>query len=462
MSLQVNMTGNQTGFQQMLNSARTQAKGFANSITHEVSSSWSLGNIGKQFAGMFAGLASFEGVKRGLEWFINTGDQIKDTAEQIDMSADSWQRWSDAVERAGLSTSGFMRVVEALRQKRTDALTDPKARGQLNRLGFSDADITGDMEMGEFVRRALKNGSMGDVQRNALSDVIGSRGVKYTSALGELPNAKAIFSDDDLKQADELERNMKDLSKAVGMATVATIRTFSNNEGGDKQRRLMKNFWLLGKPTDEQLVGPRRGIDPWAKPTDRKSDKPVNNVPGSNQAKSVTASDFNKDPLDALLEKQREDQALADQQRKQRLIDSKRGLMLIGDRRASIQGEIGTLADQIAARGAKMNGEDFLSDADKKSLEGVTGKAREYQVNQLRQKYQSTTDDLEIRKERLTGELREKPLKFNTDSMSKVGLYSASAVAFNPLLGIAQRQLHELQAIRQKLSGPTGKDPHAP
>ena len=198
----------------MLNTAKMQAKAFSNSITHEVSSSW--GGIGKSMAGWFAGMASFEGLKRGVEWFAETGKEIKETAEQVEMSTDSWQKWTAAVGKAGLSVSGFQRIVETLRQKRTDALSDPKARGELTRLGFSDEDITGDMDM------------------------IGKRGLKYSTATKYVDGAEPMFQKEDLKQAEELSMEFRKLSKASGMATLGLIRFFTGNQ--EYQRKTM-GFW---------------------------------------------------------------------------------------------------------------------------------------------------------------------------------------------------------------------------
>jgi len=134
--------------------------------------------------------------------------------------------------------------------------------------------------------------------------------------------------------------------------------------------------------------------------------------------------------------------------------------MTIGDRRASILGEMPGLQK-------KMKGEGFLTDAQKDELAGVTGKARDYAVNSLRAKYQDETDNLQLRYNREKGDLKEKPLNFKSDSLSNAGLYSASNVAFNPLIGIQQKQLTVLQSIDRHLSPPKGqtpaqKDPYHP
>jgi len=511
MSLRVDLSGNSSGFTQMLNQARTQTKAFANSVTHEVGSSW--GNLGKSFAGFVAGMASFEGVKRGIEWFVETGKEIKETAEQVDMSTDSWQKWTSAVSKAGLSLGGFQRVVESLRQKRTEALTDPKARAQLTRLGFSDKDITGNMDMSEFTKRALQNANGGDLQRKYLGDIIGSRGLKYSTATKYYDKAQPMFNEGDLKQAEELAAEFKKLGKASGQATVGLIRFFTGNQEYQRKTRgfwsaaFQKMFtgrgWLWDKGFSVTEHAQKRaeegarddffdnGYTP-AKalrtPQQAQSDKlqkqfqalskdaqnvileftnggklPKEAAPAKQKTAAEIEEERKADPLYPELQKQREELALKEQSRQERLLDSKRGLMTIGERRDSIKGELGGLNKQISTRNANMKGEGFLNDADKKELEGVTGIAREMAVNAKRAKYQDTTDELEARKNRLQGELKEKPLQFQADSMSKVGLYSASAVAFNPLLGL-QQKANQLLAEVAKNTAPksNNKDPYAP
>jgi hypothetical protein len=54
--------------------------------------------------------------------------------------------------------------------------------------------------------------------------------------------------------------------------------------------------------------------------------------------------------------------------------------------------------------------------------------------------------------DRERGDLREKPLAFSADSMTKVGLYNASSMNFNPVLGLHQKTNQLLERISQKLS----------
>lgn len=449
MSLRVDLTGNGTGFQQVLNSAKAQAKAFSSSVEQQVSSSW--GGIGRSFAAGIAGAFSVQGVKSGLEWFINTGKQIKDQAEQVDMSADSWQRWAKAVGDADLSVDGLIRVLETLRQKRTDALTDPKARGELSRLGFSDAEITGGMDMGEFTSRALANANGGDLQRKYLADIVGNRGLKYSTALGNLPGAKADFSPEDLKDADEAAKAIKHGQSILGRAGTQVVDfarfayhlfTWSQK---DWNLDAMKRGRTLGKYADPELLKLQMQTAAAAAKTG------VSN--------SATVAESVKDPMDSKLAAQRDELALHEQQRNQRILDSQRSLMTIGNRRASILGEMPGLQAQFAAHTAKMKGEDFLTDAQRDELSGVTGKSRTFAVNALRAKFQDDTDDLAIRLNKDRGDLREKPLSFNGDTMSKVGLYSASSVAFNPVLQATQKTNQLLGEIVKNTRPPGGKTP---
>lgn len=475
MSLRVDLNGSGSGFSQMLNQARAQATAFANSVEHEVTESW--GGIGKSFAAGFAGMFTVEGLKSGLEWFVSTGKEIKETAEQVDMSAASWQKWSQAVEDAGMSTGGFMRVLEALRQKRTEALTDPKARGELSRLGFSDADITGNMDMDTFLKRALANASGGDLQRKYLADIIGQRGLKFATVAGRVDEQKPAFDDTALDEAQQIGHDEEQVKRALGSFAASGIDTLFLNR--DRQKAFGLTAWRLlqaglGRGTlwnknaswKDGIYNTMHGLPQNYKPVELRN--PGAAADAKARADAVLGSTAAaKDPMDAKLAAQRDELALHEQERHQRLVDSQRSLMTIGDRRASILGEMPGLQKQIAEREAKMHGDAFLTGAQKDELSGVTGKAREFMVNTFRTKFQDETDNLRLRYNRDKGDLKEKPLNFNADSMSKLGLYSASAVAFNPVLGIAQRQLSALNQIVKNTSKPPGKthnqnDPHAP
>ncbi len=471
MALRVDLNGTGTGFKHMLDTARVQAKAFATSVTEEVGSSW--GGLGKSFASGIAGIFAVEGVKRTLEWFVDTGKEIKETAEQVDMSTESWQKWAEAVDKAGLSTTSFQRIVETLREKRTAALTDPKARGELSRLGFSDADITGEMDMGEFTRRALANANGGDLQRKYLSDVIGQRGLKYATAIPNLGSAEALFSEEDLKQAGDAAQKLRTLGKIGDKIKIEAVETaLSEDPAATFTTRMTERVlgWLGVKPRKHFRGAGAAGS--WEDDQLSPQDKQFLSVFGPGGIAALGQSDATDaqsqlsqevrpaDPMEAVLKQQKFELEQHEQERQQRLMDSQLGLMTIGSRRAAIMADAEKLRKQIAERQAKMNGEDFLTDAERDQLTGVTGRAREVEVNKIRAKYQDQTTDLQIRSNRDIGELRQKPLDFKADTMQGVGLYQASALVFNPVLGIMEKQTQVLEQIARNTAPQNGARNH--
>ena len=114
MSLRVDMTGNGSGYFAMLNEAKLRTKEFASEISKDLEheSNYSFQRLNRSILGMFVGTGAVESIKRLGEWFVDTGKEISDMSEQVGMSTDSWQKWNDAVEQAGLSTTGFMRILE--------------------------------------------------------------------------------------------------------------------------------------------------------------------------------------------------------------------------------------------------------------------------------------------------------------------------------------------------------------
>jgi hypothetical protein len=98
----------------------------------------------------------------------------------------------------------------------------------------------------------------------------------------------------------------------------------------------------------------------------------------------------------------------------------------------------------------------------------VSGKARDIQVNALRDKFEDVTEGLKERMNRETGDLRQKPLSFNADSLAKTGLYSASALQFNPVLGLKEdlkehtKLLSEIARNTNPYSHMPGRSSHSP
>jgi hypothetical protein len=475
------MTGNSTGFGQMLETARMQVRAFNSHIQEE--SSRSFREIGKSFIAGFTGMLAFEGIKGAIESFVETGNQIKDISEQLGMSTQEWQKWSDAVAQAGLQTEGFARVMESLKQKRTAALTDPKARAQLNQLGFSDAEISGSMSTSDFAAKAFRNSNMNPYAKSSFDAIAGVEGVRYTRALDYLPQSQAVFSPEMIEAAQKTQIALHELGETVDKVKLGMIRSWLSGGIGT----VIIDF-LTGKSGKQAAQDQAAAEKAW---TQKMNYQPAvamrDGVPLTpDQSKQVAkdigdglAHDLSKefgggskpantaidttDPLYAVLQQQQRDMAIRDQDRQQRLDDSQRELMTIGDRRRSIEGEVARLKPQIAAHEKALSTpEGFLTDAQRNALTGVTGLARTIQVNELREKYQDETASLREQLNKDRADLRQSPLSFQADSMAKVGLYSASALRFNPVLNLQQTANHYLQKIAMNTSKPNINPPSDP
>ncbi len=487
MPLKVEMTGNYTGYQQMLRKARLETKEFAVQVNEETSRSFR--DIGRSFVAGFTGMFAFEGLKQGLQWFVETGNQIKDISEQLGMSTDQWQKWSDAVQQAGLQTEGFARVVEALKQKRTEALTDPKARAELSQLGFSDADISGNMNTSDFVLKAFENANKGPYAKQAFDTIAGVEGVRYTRALNYLPEAQSVFSPEDLKASEKTQEALNKFSEAVDKAKLSIIDAFVST----KAFTIVKDF-LLGESGAQARKDADAAERQWRADMDYQPVRAARNgvalTPDEIAAvakahHTIAAVDLDKamgrkgasgaatsmavdtsDPLYAVLQQQQRDIAVKDQARAHQELESQRDLMTIGDRRRSILSEMGPLKQQIQQHEQALSTpEGFLTDAQRNSLSGVTGLSRTIQVNELREKYKDDLSAMRIEVNRDRSELKESPLAFQADSMAKVGLYSASALRFNPLLGLQQEMNQHLRQIAINTAKPSllpPNDPHRP
>lgn len=467
MPLRVDMTGSSTGFTRMLDQARADVRSFADGLGEDVRYSFTRAVKGALTG--FIGAEVLEKIAGTFSWFVQTGTQIKDISDQLQMSTGEWQKWSDAVQQAGLQTEGFVRVIESLKQKRTEALTDPKARAELTQLGFTDAEISGPMSTSDFAQKALQNANANPYASKAFDSIAGVEGVRYMRALGYLPSAEANMSQRDIANAERLqswEHTLK--SRALEPVEIGAVGLFTDpamqNAVGLTAWRLLQGavgrgwLWNRGASWKDGILNTVNGLPENYHPAVAlRGDQPIPKFP------FVGPHNPKDDPLYAVLQNQNQQFALRDQERNQRIMDSDRALMTIGDRFASIRKEMGPLSQQIQQREAAMKTpEGFLTQAQKDSLMGITGFARTIQVNEMRQKYLDETAELKMRLNKDKLDTRQAPLSFHADNLAKVGLYSASALKFNPVLGIAKEQLVVLKDIAQSVKRPGMQPPNDP
>jgi hypothetical protein len=204
----------------------------------------------------------------------------------------------------------------------TNCLTDPKSRGELTRLGFSDSEITGNMDMDTFLQRALGNANGGDLQRGYLSSIIGSRGLKYASSLGKLPGEDAAFSKEDIKEADELAGVLKKLAHVAEQASMNIFKTFASGEAKVALKDLFMP-WKSGAKIREELAKADAQADadwnyqPVTAVRDGRPIGPTNNA-ALDKKNGVTAKGNGRtaiDPMDDKLAQQADEMALHDRRK---------------------------------------------------------------------------------------------------------------------------------------------------
>jgi hypothetical protein len=288
-------------------------------------------------------------------------------------------------------------------------------------------------------------------------------------ALSYLPTAKADFSPRALEEAQRahdlghtFQKNFseplqqgipltfldRDFQKAMGLAAWRGV-----------QAALGRGWlWNRNGRFSDGIANMAEGLPADYRPVQAMRDgKPISNPPET--PAFVGPVD---DPMRMVLAQQSQEFALRDQERTQRIADSERELMTIGDRFKSIRQEMGPLAQQIAQRkDALKTPEGFLTDAQRESLAGITGFARTIQVNEMREKFMDQTAEMQVRLNKERADLRQRPLNFQADNLSKVGLYSANALAFNPVLGLNKTN-EILLKIAQNTAKPNVQAPNNP
>lgn len=405
--LRVNMTGNRSGFQAMLQAARAETKRFAQEIGHEVSSDWTASV--KRIGASFVGFLGFETLKAHIEGLIEKGSELRQTAEQFDMNTDSVQRWEKALGKAGVSWGVFTRALETIRQKRQAAGEDFKQLDPFRKVGLSSDDVFNGTDE-EVMLKILRSND-----RAAIND-IAPRLARIKAAVPYLQGGSVPFSEQDIDQLHKNELQMK--------AAQSAIQKFSMKYGPGR-------WWInMNRHVGAMLAGDWKGM---FSGMPIKSEQDI--LPPGTANSQVLGPPMPTDESDerrintaeaeAKLAKEKAEYQEKELEFAQKLTDAQRENMTIADRRASIEQELLETKERLA------------------ELEKFMGPLTKEQTEESRR--------LLLRQQSLTHELKEKPLSFSPDSLAKVGLYSSSSIAFNPVMGVQQEQLNELRGIHNTL-----------
>jgi len=413
--LRVNMTGNKTGFDAMLSAARREAKGFA----EEISKGFSVGSIMSGTLGGFVGMASFQGFKDLMTGVFDRVRDIRETAEQFDLSTDSVQKWEKAMGKAGVTSQQFYRSLDFLRNKAAEARQEQGKRGDFDRLGIGLSQLAPGNEEA-LLKQILSSGAT----RPEINALLGRGGARLQSAMQFYANAKPSISESQVEQMFAIQAQ-----SAQGKAFFR--RWFLDAPIIGWTSVLTSDFWsdmgTLATGGVGALAAKRQGekaarlarADLKAAANQRAEEDEFSYQNDEDLAKQLDQEAKDREKLWAAQEKLRE---------------VNRHGMTPGAARADRAREIAELNDRIKYYEDETG---LLSPAD---LDKLTG--------------------LKTRRAQLFNEQRQAPPSFTADHLARVGLYTSSTIGFNPVLNIQREQLKKLNDIEAAILG--RPDPHAP
>ncbi len=408
--LRVNATGNQTGFQQMLSQMKVNAKAFSTSLSQDVGKSW--GGIGKSFSAGIAGMLTVGAAQNFIGGLFGRANELRDMAEQFDISSDSIQRWQKALSKAGIPFTAFLRALETLRAKRQEAREDDKKLAPFTRLGIGEKDVRGSqMDDEQMLKRIL--GSNAD--RALIGDLVGVRGQRLRAALPDLLKLEGkdtMFTEDDIRTLDQAQKEQEEaigairkwfFKRAGGRILVGLSKLVQGDLQGAAEASA--DFTTLGKASEWGLFGKKEKAKP---------DEPTTTTDPALQARRM------KEQLDFAEKREKHEDRIAELQR-QAMTDS--------EKRKSIEEEL----KKIEAERLKIL----------KPYGHIRKPTNEEQKRlwELDEKKLSLQNDLKM----------QLPKAPTADNLAKVGGYTASSLLFSPTLNIQQQQLATLKNIERAL-----------
>ena len=400
MDLRVNMTGKKTSFDQMLQSAEQQVKGFSS----RVSSSF-LNAPGGILGGIIGGF-SFESIKGFVQSIFETAKGIRESAEQFDMTTDSVQRWEKALMKAGVTNQQFYRSMDTLRAKMQEAREDPTKRGDFRRVGLGVEDLASGNEE-SVLRQILSSGA----SRPEINALLGRGGAKLGAAMPYMSGSNPVYSETDLENVHKLETSSgKFWAGMKGVATKTVLGWVAFAKAGFDLRQVMINA-----ATDGIAASQAQQKRTAQAKKDAEDEKAYNdNILARKRAVETSA------------------QAVKAREYDIQLAEAQRHGMTPGQARADRASEIRAINKAI---------QNFDSPNDLWTADDTL------RLNKLK-----------TRRAQLMNEQRQAPPSFTADHLARVGLFSSASLQFNPALGIQQQQLQELRGIRVAVQ--KFEDPH--
>jgi hypothetical protein len=419
--LEVDVTGNASGFRQVLNTARQHAKQFSGEVSADVGRSW--GGIGKGMVGGIAAFMGFEFLKSTFDSFLQKASGIREMSEQLEMSAEATQKWEKAADRLGISFGTVQAALTAIQSKRVEALRDPKAASIFEQLGIdrkSVIDLEG-VNSSDFAKMVMKAAGQNPDARRLYEDIVGRRGEKTRGTADTVDSEIADFSDASISVAAATERGYKKMSSLPGRLWAQILTKWPDLIPGFPQGYLSAR-WLGTSLPDMGSAG-----HPTARATGQMFGPPAP-TPGESQ-------DVH-DPLISVREAQAAGRAERTLAADERIEEARRRNMTRSEARNSEEKERLSIQKQIAEL-EKQKPPENLTTEDEKA---------EWKTHQ----YEKIAA-LKVRDEALKAELRQlmAPPTLSTNSLAHSGLFSASALNFSTDKSMERAQLDVLRQIER-------------
>ena len=481
MALRVNMTGNATGFTQMLRTARTEVTAFSNAISSEINTSFS-----GAFKGAITGMLTFQGVAAVLRGVIGQITTLRNLSDQIGTNdIEGIQKWQQAFERVGGSAETMTRILGELQDKREAAMGSDigslKQREQLEAMGFTAGEINpnGGLDPLQFMQRAFNFSNASAENAAFFQSIFGPRSARFAGA-GKYESEQAAPIDDETYQnllkvaqaTEHFEQSLaaltgKGLSVAtwsVGADKLQTSMASAEKASNSLQQSInrIREKVLAGTATEFDKHWLTQAMEATMSVSNGKFDRWFHSSfydhavksgqPGKQYGSAIGPQEPVVDPdvqaqKDAW--KEEEDAAI------QSLHRIQEEHMTIGDRLRQINLDLAQAHQNTLAIQGKLNSPTLgLS---KTAFDNMTPIERD----ELRHKLTMQELSSQSNEAGLRNQTYQPPLAFNGTAMDKVGLYSASALTFNPLLGLNKTN-ELLSKIVTNTARPVSHPPHDP
>jgi len=259
-----------TGFQRVVAGTAAQTGKLFKGVTDDVT---------KRFGNLFTGAAMVQGFTRIAGAVVNTVDEIKDLADQLDLSTEEVQKLQVASERAAVRINVVGAALRAIEDMRAAAQTgDKRAVGIFAALGI---DPTKGTSL-DIMQAALAQAEDGAEKQNAIFSLIGRKANQLRNVMMEMQRLGPIriIDQESLDAIDQANNAFKDLKREATAALAEPAgfwaRVFRRgneleNQALKEGRSSLGNFSLTRALFGEMFGGTAGGVDLSALPLPMKN-----------------------------------------------------------------------------------------------------------------------------------------------------------------------------------------------